>query len=165
MIPDDVEKSRRPLYHYTTGDRIIGIASAGEIRPAFQEVEPPEIPAVWLSTASDWEHSATKGLIVDGCRRLATLAEMIDLCGFLVRIEIDPEQVTLIDSPNLKQVLRIPNDTYELLVAAGHEMGANPLQWRVVTSPVPVSAFITVEVTTETHPLRWIPASQCDSVP
>ena len=82
-----------PVYHYTTGDRFLRIVASRAILPATAHVEPPEIPAVWLSSGPRREPSATKGVIEDGVRRQAGLAELISLCGCLVRIEIDPAAV------------------------------------------------------------------------
>lgn len=72
------------------------IVAARAILPATAHVAPPEIPAVWLLSAPVWEPSATKGVIEDGVRHQASLAELIGLCGCLVRIEINPAAVRLL---------------------------------------------------------------------
>jgi hypothetical protein len=74
-----------PIYHYTTGDRFLRIIASRAILPATAHVSPPEIPAVWLSSAPVWEPTATKGVMENGVRRQASLAELIGLCGFLMR--------------------------------------------------------------------------------
>lgn len=150
-----------PVYHYTTGDRLLGILAAGEIRPATAHVVPPEIPAVWLSTASAWEKSATKGVIKDGVRRLATLTELVLVCGCLARIRINPSKVDLIPNPQLQAVLHIPGSVFRRLCTAGAEMGADPAEWLAVTGAIPLAAFRRVEIAFETRPVRWVEARPC----
>jgi hypothetical protein len=146
-----------PLYHYTTGDRFLRIITSGAILPATAHVIPPEITAVWFSSAPVWEPSATKGVIEDGVRRQASLAELIVVCGCLVRIEIDPARVCLLDLAAFRDALCIPPDVYDRLIAAGLEMGANPSDWRAVAGPVPLTAFRRIEFTVEADPPQWIP--------
>ena len=147
----------QPIYHYTTGDRFLRIIASREILPATAHVAPPEIPAVWLSSAPVWEPSATKGVIEDGVRRQASLAELIDLCCCLVRIGIDPACVRLIGPPDFRQALRMPKGVHDRLIAAGLEMGANPAHWRAVAGSVPLSAFRWIEFSIEANPPKWIP--------
>lgn len=150
-----------PVYHYTTGDRLLAILAAGEIRPATAHVTPPEIPAVWLSTAGIWERSATKGVIEGGVRRQASLPELVRLCGCLSRIEIDPARVDLIPNRQLQSALRIPNAVFLRLLDAGAEMGADPREWLAVASAIPLPAFRRVEIAFETRPIRWVEARPC----
>jgi hypothetical protein len=147
----------RPLYHYTTGDRFLRIIASRAILPATAHVEPPEIPAVWLSLAPVWEPSATKGVIEEGVRRQASLAELIGLCGCLVRIEIDPAAVRLLKPDSFREALCIPPDVHDRLLAAGLEMGADPTDWRAVAEPVPLTAFRRIEFSVESNPPKWIP--------
>ena len=146
-----------PVYHYTTGDRFLRIIASRAILPATAHVAPPEIPAVWLSSAPVWEPSATKGVIEDGARRLASLAELIGLCGCLMRIEIDPAALGLLEPDSLREALRIPEDVHDRLIAAGLEMGADPANWRAVAGPVPLTAFRRIEFSVEADPPQWIP--------
>ena len=145
-----------PVYHYTTGNRLEGIATAEEITPATAGVFPPEKPAVWLSTAAEWEHTATKGIIEDGQQRSATFEEMIKSDGCLVRIQIDPAQVKLIPPAKLKEFLGMKKATLEGLVRAAKDAGANPSQWRAVAGPIPWSAFLSVEIAKEINPIQWV---------
>jgi hypothetical protein len=146
-----------PLYHYTTGDRFSRIIASRAILPATAHVNPPEIPAVWLSSAPVWEPSATKGVIEEGVRRQASLAELIGLCGCLVRIEIDPSAVAWLGPFEFRNALCIPEEVHDRLIAAGLEMGANPTDWSAVAGPVPHTAFRRVEFTVEADPPQWIP--------
>lgn len=146
-----------PVYHYTTGDRFLRIVAARAILPATAHVEPPEIPAVWLSSAPVWEPSATKGVIEGGVRRQASLAELIGLCGYLVRIEIDPTELHLLEPCSFREALRIPADVHNRLIAVGLEMGANPANWSAVAGLVPLTAFRRIEFSIEANPPKWIP--------
>jgi hypothetical protein len=146
-----------PVYHYTTGDRFLRIIAARAILPATAHVAPPEIPAVWLSSALVWEPSATKGVIEDGVRRQASLAELIGLCGRLVRIEIDSAAVCMLEPGAFREELRIPRDIHDRLIAVGLEMGADPANWRAVAGPVPLTAFRRIEFSVEADPPQWIP--------
>lgn len=146
-----------PPYHYTTGDRFLRIIADRSILPATAHVNPPEIPAVWLSSAPVWEPSATKGVIEDGVRRQASPAELIALCGCLVRIEIDPSAVQLLGASAFREALCIPEDVHARLIAAGLEMGANPADWSAVAGPVPLTAFRRIGFSVEANPPKWIP--------
>jgi hypothetical protein len=145
-----------PVFHYTTGDRFLRIIASRVILPATAHVEPPEIPAVWLSSAPVWEPSATKGVIEDGIRRQACLAELIGLCGCLVRIEVDPSAVAWLRPSDFRKALRISEDVHARLIAAGLEMGANPTEWSAVAGSVPLTAFRRIEFSVEADPPKWI---------
>jgi hypothetical protein len=146
-----------PIYHYTTGDRFLRIIANRAILPATAHVQPPEIPAVWLSSAPVWEPSATKGVMEHGIRRQATFAELIGMCGCLVRIEVDPDAVDTLEPGAFRDALRIPASVHDRLVAAGLEMGADPSAWLAVAAPVPLTAFRRIEFSTEADPPKWIP--------
>ena len=75
-------------WHYTTADRLQGIQSTGLLLPATAGVPATERPVAWFSLHSRFEPTAAKGLIdaTTGQRRTATLAEMLALCGGLVRL-------------------------------------------------------------------------------
>jgi hypothetical protein len=146
-----------PIYHYTTGDRFLRIIASRAILPATAHVNPPEIPAVWLSSAPVWEPSATKGVIEDGVRRQANLAELIRLCGCLVRIEIDSDALRWLGPSDFADALRIPPGIRQRLLAAGFEMGANPTDWSAVAGPVPLTAFRRIDFSVEAEPPQWIP--------
>jgi len=145
----------KKVYHYTTGDRFQSIANAGEIIPATYGVLPPEKPAVWLSTAEEWEHTATKGIMRDGEQHQASLAEMAELCGCLVRLEIDPSKVKLIMPLNLRKSLKIDRQLFEGLIASAEDQGADPMEWRAVIGSIPVSAIVNIEFANKTNPIQW----------
>lgn len=144
------------IYHYTTIDRLLSIAEDEEIQPAIANVPIGEIPAVWLSTAEQWEFTASKGIKDgDAPQRAATIAEMIQLCGGLVRIRIDPKKVKLIYPPALKKALRIDSANFAALIRSAKAAGANPNEWRAVAGPVPYSAFLSIEAAKTADPIEW----------
>jgi hypothetical protein len=96
-------------------------------------------------------------VIEDGVRRQASLAELIGLCGCLVRIEIDPASVRLIGPSGFRDALRIPEHVHARLIAAGLEMGADPADWSAVAEPIPLTAFRRIEFSVESNPPKWIP--------
>ncbi len=153
----------KPIYHYTTADRLMMIFDSEKIIPATVGVMPPEIPAVWLSVSPTWENTATKGIVVDGIRRDATFEEMIEDTGSLVRIEIDPGQVRIIPPLKIRESLRMPRPTLDALTKAARAMGANPAEWRAVAGEVPLSAFLRIELCKESSPLRWVDAESLES--
>ena len=57
----------------------------------------------------------------------------------------------------LRAVLRIPEDVYSRLIAAGLEMGSNPADWSAVAGPVPITSFRRIEFSTDADPPKWIP--------
>lgn len=153
----------KPLYHYTTRSRMIGILDAGEIKPTAVGVFPPEIPAVWISTATDWEHTATNGIMVQGVRKKATLAEMVECDGYLVRIQIHPQRVRLIPPAKFRESLKVSKQMLTSLIKVAQESGSKPHQWRAVAGPIPLDAFVGVETAVETNPIVWTPVENWKS--
>lgn len=114
-----------PIYHYTTEDRFLRIIAERAILPATAHVDLPEIPTVWLSCDPVWVASVPKGIVKSGNRHQANLAELIGLCGCLIRIEVDPSSVAWLGPSAFRETLRIPEDVHDRLIAACLEMGAN----------------------------------------
>lgn len=147
----------KPIFHYTTKDRLESIIAAGEIRTATAGVMPPEIPAVWISTAEKWEHTATKMMVrANGRVERGTLSGMIAGGWTLARIQIDPARVSLILPRDIRHALNIPASTYKILTTSGKLSGANPAEWRAVAKSIPVSAFLSIEISASCQPFQWI---------
>ncbi len=157
------EITGKPLYHYTTRSRLIGILDAGEIKPTTVGVFPPELPAAWLSTATDWENTATSAIMVQGVRKTATLAEMVECDGCLVRIQIHPQRVRLIPPAKFRECLKVSKQMLTSLVKVAQESGSKPHQWRAVAGPIPLDAFVGVETAVETNPIVWTPVENWKS--
>ncbi len=146
----------KPLFHYTTKDRVESILAAGQILPATAGVRPPEIPAVWLSIAEKWEHTATKILIKGERPQLGTLSGMIAAGATLARIQIDPAHVSLIGPREIQDALNIPPAIHKGLVKSAKQSGANPAEWRAVAGAVPVSAILSIEFSDQCQPFQWV---------
>lgn len=123
-------------WHYTTVDRLDSIERAGFILPATANVPQHERPVVWFSLHQHFEPTAAKGLIDSstGRRRDATLHEMIELCGGLVRLGLPPR--ALLTGEALRRAARINAQTWRGLAAAGVKSGGNPAQWFGHVGPV-----------------------------
>jgi hypothetical protein len=147
----------KPVFHYTTKDRVEMILAAGEIKTATAGVKPPEILAVWLSTAAKWEHTATKILVRSSGRpELGTLAGMIAAGATLARIQIDPARVSLIQAREIQNALNVPPAIHKALTRSAKQCGANPAEWRAVAGPIPVSAFLSIEFSAHCQPFEWL---------
>lgn len=147
----------KPVFHYTTADRLESILAAGQINPATAGVMPPEIPAVWFSTAEKWEHTATKMMVRrSGKPERGTLAGMIAAGFTLARIQIDPARVTLIPAREIRDALHIPPHIHKVLVSTGKQAGANPAEWQAVAGAVPISAILSIEISGTCQPFQWM---------
>lgn len=127
----NAKTKHQPLmaWHYTTGQKVPGIASAGFIYPADTLLAPNERPVAWFSLNPDFEPTAAKGLIdpQTGIRRTATVVEMFNLCGGLYRFGVPARGLLTGDALRLKA--RIPAHVWKGLILAGMESGADPKQW------------------------------------
>lgn len=125
-------KNNRPVllaWHYTTGEKFEGIKRSGYIHPATANVPEHERPVVWFSLNQHFEETARKGIIdpATGQRRWATLAEMRELCGGLVRIGVPAH--SLLTGEALRRKARMSSAVWRSLVKVGTEQGADPAQW------------------------------------
>lgn len=149
-------RNMKTIYHYTVLECVESILADGEIKEATAGVHPPEIPAVWLSTAEKWERTATKMVKGDdGVIKLGTLSSMIKAGAILARIRIDPSKVKIIPPREIQRSLRIPSGVLKRLVESAKESGAVVGEWRAVAGPIPVSAFMSVELSAACNPIRW----------
>lgn len=126
-------------WHYTTADRLDSIERAGFILPATANVPQHERPVVWFSLHQHFEPTAIKGMIDSetGQYRSATLHEMIELSGGLVRFGLPPR--ALLTGEALRRAARINAQTWRGLAAAGVKSGGNPSQWFGHVGPIAYS--------------------------
>lgn len=82
-------KKRQVYWHYTTLDRYTLIYRDRLITPATAFVIAPERPAVWFSCHPHWEPTANKGIMEGRLVRTATMDEMEEAGGGLVRIGVE----------------------------------------------------------------------------
>lgn len=134
----------RPMaWHYTTGEKFALIRRDGLLLQATAGVFPPERPVIWFSLNQHFEPTALKGIIKNGVQVTATLDEMRQLAGGVVRFGIEPSK--LLHVVALQRKARINAGTWRSLCAAAKEMGADPGLWFGCLEPIPVSGLV-VEV-------------------
>jgi hypothetical protein len=130
------EASRR--FHYTIRTCWEGIQQDHLIR--LEEEAPPCRPAVWFSTRSVWEPTATKGVLLHGRPVLASWDRMQEIG--LVRIEVAPETAAH-DWEAYKRLADCPWASN--LARTGRIAGADPRDWFVSFEPVPSSQWLRVD--------------------
>ena len=123
-------------WHYTTADRFHGIQSKGRILAATAGIPATERPVTWFSVHPRFEPTATKGLIdaITGQHRTATMAEMVELGGGLVRLGLPARE--LLTGQALRRQARISNSAWAGLCFAAAQCGAQPTQWFGAVGPV-----------------------------
>ncbi len=116
-------------WHYTTGEKFTGILRAGYIHPATANIPEHERSVVWFSLNQHFEETARKGKIDPVTREFgrATLAEMRELCGGLVRLGLPAR--SLLTGEALRRKARISSDMWRSLVKIGIQQGADPAEW------------------------------------
>jgi hypothetical protein len=131
------------LWHYTTLDCFRQIDQDGEIRPATAHVPEDERPIAWFTKNSKWEPTATKGMVlVNGVRRVATLAEMAPL----VRIGVVEDRERLHPWVRLEKLANMSSRTARDLERTASRVGSNPGDWWGAFSPIARSSWFAVEV-------------------
>jgi hypothetical protein len=123
-------------WHYTVGARAADILRDGFIRAATEGVPAGELPIVWFSTRQVWEPTATKGYVIDGVRREATMREMIEDGDGLWRFGI-PVSGLLAWGP-LQQAAGMTRETARRLARAAQRQGADQFFWYGTLAPVAV---------------------------
>lgn len=129
-------------WHYTTADRARQIIDSGFIRPATAGVPAHESPVVWFSLNQRYEPTAAKLFTptAGGKPRIASMAQMVALCGGLARFGVPAAQ--LLTPKELRLQANIQRDMWRLLVAAGRRQGADAELWRGALAPVPAANCI-----------------------
>jgi hypothetical protein len=151
---DDDDNHKRRWFHYTIGVKFRGILASGHPKCASAFGPRGERPAVWFSSCSTWERSATRGLVDQrtGENRDMTIAEMVDVGHALVRIEV-PESV----APHTwTEYLR--EGGIDPLTADAIARRADVSRWRLSYHDVPLSAALCVEASVDAA--EWIPVSE-----
>lgn len=130
------------IWHYTTGTSFVEIADSGFLRGARARVFGTERRAVWFSTRTDWEPTATK-LHVNRHRkvRVATLDEMVARGGPLTRIEVGASVAPY----TWKEHRRIGRIDIREADALERYPGAVPTDWRLSYQDVKIADFLSVE--------------------
>lgn len=149
-----IQRARKMAWHYTTGEKFFQISKTGILLPAIAGVVPPERPIVWFSLNQKFEPTARKGINRNGQQVTATLEEMHQLAGGLVRFGVEPTKLLHIEA--LKRKARINAHTWRRLCAAAVDVGADPGLWFGCLDPLPVDGLV-VEVM---EGAQWVRAQE-----
>jgi hypothetical protein len=145
--------SNQPIYHYTILSRFLGIWRDGKINPTTKGIRRREIPAVWLSVAPAWEYTANKLVYKNKRKRPLTLSELLDR-DILVRIQIDPLKVKIIEFEDLESALNIRGGDFTVDNLIAKMKGGNFQDTRAVAGCITEEAFLKVEICS-TESLNW----------
>ncbi len=131
-------------WHYTKGVTLFHIINDGQIRRSAQGVTGGERHCVWFSRCTTWEGSATMGVVGQGVRRDATIAEMVTALGPLVRLEVSV-QIARYTWQEHRQIGQIEPRSADVLEEAGRRLGADPGNWRVSYDDVSTKDVLGIE--------------------
>lgn len=134
--------AREKIWHYTTLGALQGIINEGKIR-CDQIYIDGEIPCVWLSVNQNWEETVRKSIksTEEGVGTSQLSRDDLFSEGFYpIRIQVDPRIIKL--SSWKSHCKKIPKTIIQILEAAAKDWGANPNEWRVSYSPIPLTSFI-----------------------
>lgn len=142
-------------WHYTIADRALAILKSGFIYPATAGVPEGERPVVWFSAQTHWEPTANKIVVLPGgYQRIMTTKEMFAHCE-LWRFGTDIRN--LIPWMQLRSVARIKRFHQRRMIAAAHQVHADPIKWYGSLCQVPTE-YLSVEVFHD----QWRPAPEFD---
>ncbi|MFC7462885.1 hypothetical protein [Hydrogenophaga defluvii] len=132
-------------WHYTTGEKFRYIVVSGELIPTAFAAPENERPVLWFSLNQSFEPTAAKWLIdpVTGIKRGATMAEMMELGGGLVRFGVSPRRLLM--GEQLRTRAGIKRTEWASLCRSAFVMGADPAHWLGTLDPVEVETCV-VEV-------------------
>jgi hypothetical protein len=134
----------KPLYHYTFGRTIPGIASDAEIGVA-EALPGTRAPVVWLSTRASFEPSIVRCVLEAGRRRELGPTELAARGQGLVRIEVDPA-VGVMPWRELVAWAEVPRDIVEQLEREARARGSDPDDWWCCPTAIPRSRWRSIEL-------------------
>jgi len=151
---DDATSGMVRWWHYTLARTLAEILASGAIKRSTLGVSGGERTAVWFSCRTDWEPTATRGLLDSrtGQRRTATIEEMVAGGGELVRLEVPATvaRYTWADHRRLGQIDPRMADTLE------RALGGEPAKWRLSYDDVPLSQIVNIEASMDGHSWRSV---------
>jgi len=144
------DRTEPRLFHYTVGITLIRIVESGAIEPATTFVQGRETPAVWFTFRDTWEPTATKGIMskAGGPRRDATIQEMVEATGGLVRLEVAPDRAPVSWMQHRRKGL-IDLREADALERAARDRGSDPAEWRLSYTRVETTDIKVVEWSTD----------------
>jgi len=130
-------------WHYTLGTKFMMIIESQAILCTSVGIGTHERSAVWFSTLNHWEPTATKGIMANGIRRDATMAEMESELGlFRLGVRID---YPLIDWKEFLKTSNISRQEAKKLKKSGIKKGSHPDYWLVSYQPVELYDIVAIE--------------------
>jgi hypothetical protein len=150
-----------PLWHYTIFPSLPLIMEERIIKPTATFVELTKEPVAWFSVNPLWEESVRKSIYnkeTEKQTRPLSRDELAAIGASPARIEVKPEAVPY----SWDDFMRKPEIPIKLawkLEKLVLEWGADPGQWRVTTEPVPINAWLAIEIWNP-EDKRWISVEQ-----
>lgn len=142
------QKRRKPsrVWHYTVAVAMDEIFKERALKPATAGVPSGEKPAIWFTTRSTWEPTASKMLRqVDGSLRNLTQQETETHGRGLVRIEIEASTAPFSWAEHRRHG-GVDRKTALALEQVARRHGSDPSQWRLSYDPVPITDWLGVDV-------------------
>lgn len=150
--PLTAAERRALVWHYTTGELLTKIAASGVIKPADEHISAGERPAVWFSTLTTWEPTASKGRADGGTW---SVPDMIRKAKGLARIGVTRD-VAPHDWRAFCRLSGITEEHRRALARTAKWAATDPAFWFVSFDPVPREKWAAVEVC-HTERLVWEP--------
>lgn len=145
------------VWHYTTGDCHKLIIEDGFLRPTAIYVPDGEKPILWFSQHPYWEPTATKGIIGEnGKRRNATLTEMIEHAGGLVRFGALTDWLK--PWPEISFEAGMARHMRRNLVKTAKQAKSNPKDWYGTVHPLALTYIDAVE--TMNADMNWVSSNE-----
>ena len=132
------------FFHYTSPTYLPTIIKAGYIKLATEGIDKNEKPAVWLSTNSIWEHTATKIGIINGVPNQLTMEQQYKFVG-LARIEVQRIE-GFVDWNVFGSVSGVTEQSYLFMERLGKRKGANPDEWWAYFEEIVSKNWLQIEI-------------------
>lgn len=132
------------FFHYTSPSYLPSIIRSGYIKLATAGIDKKEKPAVWLSTNTVWEHTATKIGVINGVPTQMTKEQQHRLVG-LARIEVKRLE-GFVSWTEFGNASGVSKQSFEFMETLGCLKGADPSEWWAYFEPIRVKDWLAVEV-------------------
>ena len=144
------------IYHYSCETYLDSIIQSGKLIVSNWENNNNVKPAaLWLSTNTIWENTATKMIEDNDVVRLLTKDEQHNMFG-LIRFIIDFNSITTCNWNRYKYSTNTTIEVYNSMEQYGVEIGANPNEWFATFLNIPLQNCIGCDIwdgtTWQPHP-------------
>lgn len=134
------------IYHYSCATYFDAIMQSGELSVSKWEKNNNVKPAaLWLSTNTIWENTATKIVDDNGIVKMLTKDEQYSRFG-LVRFVIDFNSFACCNWKKYKFSTNTSIEVYDLMEQYGLEIGANPNEWFATFLNIPLQNCIGCDI-------------------